>query len=177
MLTPFILEQILTNAWSITVDVVITARNGVLAMSVPAPLVMKWTLRIRIALVTKLQFLIIHFQFLGRALFTSSVLVAVFSPCHQTVTSASSIWLTRERLCMNRVRSLFNIRCILLGNSLEPGPYNRVLGTAGSVMTIGLPLNGCLHSKNKFDERKQDWLVQKFGCGDFKGLTRFLMPV
>ena len=47
------LGQILTNAWSITVAVVITARNGVLAMSVPAPLVMKWILRIRIALVTK----------------------------------------------------------------------------------------------------------------------------
>ena len=47
------LGQILTNAWSITVAVVITARNGVLAMSVPAPLVMKWILQIRIALVTK----------------------------------------------------------------------------------------------------------------------------
>ena len=55
--------------------------------------------------------------------------------------------------------------------------YNRARGTAGSVMTIGLPLNGCLHSKNQFDERKQDWLVQKLGCGDFKGLRRFLMPV
>lgn len=44
------LGQILTNAWSITVAVVITARNGVQAMSVPAPLVMKWILRIRIAL-------------------------------------------------------------------------------------------------------------------------------
>ena len=85
------LGQILTNAWSITVAVVITARNGVQAMSVPAPLVMKWILRIRIALVTKWQFLIIHFQFLGRALFTSSVLVAVFPPCQRTVSSASSI--------------------------------------------------------------------------------------
>ena len=32
----------------------------------------------------------------------------------------------------------------------------------GSVMIIGLSLKGCLHLKNQFDERKQDWLVQKF---------------
>ena len=32
-------------------------------------------------------------------------------------------WLTGERFCMNRVRSFLSIRCILLGNSLEPGPY------------------------------------------------------
>ena len=117
------LGQILTNAWSITVAVVITARNGVLVMSVPAPLVMKWILRIRIALVTKWQFLIIHFQFLGRALFTSSVLVVVFSPCQQIVLPLARFWLTRERFCMNRVRSFLSIRCILLGNSLETGPY------------------------------------------------------
>ena len=31
-------------------------------------------------------------------------------------------------------------------------------------MTIGLSLNRCSHSKkNQFDEREQDWLVQKFG--------------
>ena len=29
-------------------------------------------------------------------------------------------------------------------------------------MTSGLSLNGCSHSKNQFEERKQDWLVQKF---------------
>ena len=30
-------------------------------------------------------------------------------------------------------------------------------------MTIGLSVNRYLPSKNQFDERKQDWLVQKFG--------------
>ena len=29
-------------------------------------------------------------------------------------------------------------------------------------MASGLSLNGCWHSKNQFEERKQDWLVQKF---------------
>ena len=56
---------------------------------------------------------------------------------------------------MNRVSSLLKILCILLGNSLEPRLNSRVLVTAGSVMTIGLPLNGCLHSKNKFDGRNK----------------------
>ena len=35
--------------------------------------------------------------------------------------------------------------------------------TAGSVVTIGLSRSRCLHSKNQFDKRKQDSLVQKFG--------------
>ena len=30
-------------------------------------------------------------------------------------------------------------------------------------MAIDLSINGCLHWKNRFDERKQDRLVQKFG--------------
>ena len=33
---------------------------------------------------------------------------------------------------------------------------------ASSVMTIYVWINGWSHSKNKFDERKQDWLVQKW---------------
>ena len=33
---------------------------------------------------------------------------------------------------------------------------------ASSVMTIYVWISGCSHSKNKFDERKQDWLVQKW---------------
>ena len=38
-----------------------------------------------------------------------------------------------------------------------------MLATAGSVMTIGLSINGCSHSKNMFDEGEHDWLVPKFG--------------
>jgi len=37
------------------------------------------------------------------------------------------------------------------------------LGTASSVMTIGFSITGCSNSKNRFDERTQDWLVKKFG--------------
>ena len=51
---------------------------------------------------------------------------------------------------------------MLLGYSFEPGPNTRALSTVGSV-TTGLSINRCSHSKNQFDERKQDWLVQKFG--------------
>ena len=40
--------------------------------------------------------------------------------------------------------------------------------------------NRCSYSKNQFDKRKQDWLVQNSGCSEFKGLTRcrqsFLSP-
>ena len=38
------------------------------------------------------------------------------------------------------------------------------------VMTIGLSINGCSHSKNQFDEKELDWLVQKFGL---RRLQRF----
>ena len=36
---------------------------------------------------------------------------------------------------------------MLLRCSFEPRPNSRVLATAGSVMTIGLSINGCSHSK------------------------------
>ena len=50
------------------------------------------------------------------------------------------------------------MRGMLLGYSFEPRPKSRVLATAGSVMTIGLSLNGCSHSKKKqFDEIEQDF--------------------
>ena len=53
-------------------------------------------------------------------------------------------WRSRERLCMNRVRSLLNMRCMLPGYSLVPKPNMPDLtailvfhGTAGSIITIG----------------------------------------
>ena len=53
-------------------------------------------------------------------------------------------WRSRERLCMNRVRSLLNMRCMLPGYSLEPMPNMPDLaailvfhGAAGSIITIG----------------------------------------
>ena len=55
--------------------------------------------------------------------------------CLQSLLSLARFWRTRERLCMTRVTSLLS-------------------------MTVGLSLNGCSHSKNHFDERKQGWLVK-----------------
>ena len=77
---------------------------------------------------------------------------------------ACSIFLrTRERLCMNPARSLLNMRGTLVGYSLEPRPERRVRGTAGSVMTVRLSVNGCSHTKSQFDQFKQDSQVQKRG--------------
>ena len=45
-----------------------------------------------------------------------------------------------------------------------------VLSTVGSDMTIVLWKNRCSHSKNQFDERKQDWLEEKFGLWRLKKL-------
>ena len=39
--------------------------------------------------------------------------------------------------------------------SFESRPYDRALATAGSVLTIGLSIKGCSHSKNQFGERKK----------------------
>ena len=54
------------------------------------------------------------------------------------------------------------MRCKLLGYSFKPRPHGPVLGTAGSVRSVHLSINGCSHSENQFDERKQDWPVQRF---------------
>ena len=55
----------------------------------------------------------------------------------------------RERLCMNRVRSLLSMRGKLLGYSFRPRPDSGALGTAGSVRTT----SRCSHPKIQFDER------------------------
>ena len=60
---------------------------------------------------------------------------------------------------MNGVRSLLSMRDMLLQRD--------------RLMTVGLSRNGCSHSKNRFDEREQDWLAQKLSCGDLKGLMWF----
>ena len=51
---------------------------------------------------------------------------------------------------------------MLLGSRFTLRPNGRALGAIGSDFTSGLSINGFLHSKNQFDERKQDGLVQKF---------------
>ena len=54
---------------------------------------------------------------------------------------------------MNPVRFLLSMRCMLLTYTFEPRAHSRSLGMAGTVMTIGLSINGSLHSKVQFDER------------------------
>ena len=51
---------------------------------------------------------------------------------------------TRERLCINQVRSLLSVLGMLLGYSFEPRPNSCALASAGMVMTNGLSINGCL---------------------------------
>ena len=63
---------------------------------------------------------------------------------------------SHKRIFMNRVRSLLSMRCLSLGYSFEPRPNSLALDTAGTVLIIGLSINGCSHSENQFDERKQD---------------------
>ena len=79
-------------------------------------------------------------------------------PFSRAFLSLARFWVTQERPCMNRVRSLLSTHWKFL--RFEPKPNSRVL-----VMTIGLSINGCWHSEKKkqLDEREQDCLVQKFG--------------
>ena len=62
-------------------------------------------------------------------------------PVGRAFLSLARIWRTQQRLCMNRVISLLSVCCILLGYSLKPRLYGRVLGTVGSVRAIGLTIS------------------------------------
>ena len=73
---------------------------------------------------------------------------------------------------MNRVGSFFSKCRLLLGSRFEPRPNSRTLGSAGSVITIGLSTNGSSHSENKLDHREQDWQVQKFKHGRIQRLDK-----
>ena len=53
---------------------------------------------------------------------------------------------------------------MFLAYSFEPRPNNHMLAIVSFFMTIGLSINRQTQTrKNQFEERKQDWLVQKFG--------------
>ena len=67
----------------------------------------------------------------------------VVHPASRAFLLLARFWRSRERLCMNRVRSLLNMRCMLPGYSLEPKPnmpdLDAILvfhGIAGSIITI-----------------------------------------
>ena len=51
---------------------------------------------------------------------------------------------------------------MLLGYSFKPRPSNRLLDISGSVMAIGLSINGCSYSENHYGEREEGQLVLKF---------------
>ena len=65
------------------------------------------------------------------------------------------IWGIRERLCMNQVRSLLSMRCMLLGYGLQPRPNSLALATAGSFMT---KFN--LESKDQLTKKKDLILIK-----------------
>ena len=85
-----------------------------------------------------------------------------WQPAGRAFLSLAWFWHTWKKLCINWVRSLLSMCCLLLGYSLEPRPNSCALGTVNSVTTND-SINECLHLKNQFDERRQDWLIQKFG--------------
>ena len=70
-------------------------------------------------------------------------------PSSRTFLSFARFFRTRERPCMNRVRSFLSTRDLLLGYSFPARPYNRVFGRVGSFMTTGLSMNGISGSKKK----------------------------
>ena len=74
------------------------------------------------------------------------------APCKQRL----SVFVTRETLCIIRIRSLLSMRCMLLGYSFESRPNSRALYTTAlyyytglsSVMTTGLSINRGSHPEN-----------------------------
>ena len=73
--------------------------------------------------------------------------------CHQQHSPFLACSILEPREHESGVLYLLSMRCLLLGSSPAQS-----LGTAGSVMTIGLSaINGILYLKKKqFDERKPD---------------------
>ena len=76
---------------------------------------------------------------------------------------------SRKTLHEHQVRSLLSMCGIFLGYSFESRSNNHVLAIVCLVMTIDLLINRRTRTRKKqFDERKQDWLVQKFGLRQLK---------
>ena len=78
--------------------------------------------------------------------------------------SLAQFWGTLDRLCNNRVKSLLSMRC-----SFGLRPNSRALGTAGSVMTIGLSIKDDRSLKTSFSWRENKIDQSRSSCcGDFK---------
>ena len=90
--------------------------------------------------------------------------------------------LSKWRFCNHRSRCCFSLgelesskifaeRALQVARvGFELRGYSRALGTAGSIMTIGLSINACWHSKSQFHEIKRDWLVLKIGLWSLQRL-------
>ena len=89
-----------------------------------------------------------------------------------------SIWCTRQSLCMNGVKSLLSLCCMLLGYSFEFSPNSRAAGTAGSVLIIGLSRKKTsLTRENKIDLSKSSGLrrFQRFNIHVIQAGTLFVL--
>ena len=63
---------------------------------------------------------------------------------------------TREKLCINQVKTLLSVHGMLLEYSSEHRPNSCVLASASMVMTIDLSINGCFYLKKPvWRERKR----------------------
>ena len=102
-------------------------------------------------------------------------------PCQQLQQSFSftcSIWCTRQSLCMNGVKSLLSLCCMLLGYSFEFSPNSRAASTAGSVLIIGLSRKKTsLTRENKIDLSKSSGLrrFQRFNIHVIQAGTLFVL--
>ena len=67
-------------------------------------------------------------------------------PASRAFLSLVRFWCIPKR---NGVRSLWSMPSIFLGYSFEPKRSSHSLTTVGSVMTIGLSINRCLHPKKQ----------------------------
>ena len=65
----------------------------------------------------------------------------------RTCLSLARFWGAQERLCTKQLKFLLSMRNMLLGYNFEPRNNSRVLGTAGSVVALGLSINVCSYSK------------------------------
>ena len=97
--------------------------------------------------------------------------------CHASI--SKEFW-GQERMCIALEKRLCMVRIIWP----PPSWFARSIGPTqrysfdyryfiGSVITIGLSTNGFSQWKSHFDERKQGWLVQKFGLRWLERLSPF----
>ena len=79
-----------------------------------------------------------------------------FHSASRTFLSFAWFLRTLKSLCVNRLRSLLRMRCMLLGYRFEPMPNSPTVGSAGSVVTISYDHLDVRTREKKFDGRKWD---------------------